>query len=93
MRESGTSIANIIDSIFNHLYLVILNNPPSNAKYIGGVGTENSISRGREHNPCAQFIILSRKLLDIPEDYAIIFCAVMGYAEYGYLAPIRKNNE
>ena len=32
-----------------------------------------------------------RKLLDIPEDYAIIFCAVMGYAEYGYLAPIRKN--
>ena len=34
-----------------------------------------------------------RKLLDIPEDYAIIFCAVMGYAEYGYLAPIRKNNE
>ena len=34
-----------------------------------------------------------RKLLHIPEDYAIIFCAVMGYAEYGYLAPIRKNNE
>lgn len=31
-----------------------------------------------------------RKLLNIPEDYAIIFCAVMGYAEYGYMAPLRK---
>ena len=32
-----------------------------------------------------------RKLLNIPKDYSIIFCAVMGYAEYGYLAPSRKN--
>ena len=31
-----------------------------------------------------------RKLLHIPNDYAIIFCAVMGYAEYGYIAPSRK---
>lgn len=34
-----------------------------------------------------------RKLLNISKDYAIIFCAVMGYAEYGYLAPSRKNIE
>ena len=32
-----------------------------------------------------------RKLLNIPEDYTIIFCAVMGYAEYGYIKPARKN--
>lgn len=46
---------------------IILNNPPTNANYIGGVGTVNSISRGREHNPCAQFIILSKRVLDIPD--------------------------
>lgn len=32
-----------------------------------------------------------RKLLGIPADYSIIFCAVMGYAESNYLAPCRKN--
>ena len=31
-----------------------------------------------------------KKLLDIPNDQAIIFCAVMGYAAYGYLTPQRK---
>lgn len=46
---------------------IILNNPPTNANYIGGVGTVNSISRGREHNPCVQFIILSKRVLDIPD--------------------------
>lgn len=46
---------------------IVLNNPPTKAKYIGGVGTVNSISRGREHNPCIQFIILSKNLLDMPD--------------------------
>ena len=32
-----------------------------------------------------------RKLLDIPSDYSIIFCAVMGYPEYGYVTPHRKS--
>lgn len=32
-----------------------------------------------------------RNLLDIPSDYSIIFCAVMGYPEYGYVTPERKN--
>ena len=32
-----------------------------------------------------------RKLLDIPNDYSIIFCAVMGYPEYGYITPSRKD--
>lgn len=32
-----------------------------------------------------------RKLLGISADYSIIFCAVMGYAESGYLTPSRKN--
>ncbi len=46
---------------------IILNNPPTKSNYIGGVGTVNSIARGREHNPCIQFIIISKKLLDIPD--------------------------
>lgn len=47
--------------------LIILNNPPSKNDYIGGVGTVNSVARGREHNPCVQFIILSKKLIDKPD--------------------------
>lgn len=43
---------------------IILNNPQSNTIYIGGVGTVNSVARGREHNPCVEFIIISKKLLD-----------------------------
>lgn len=47
--------------------LVILNNPPTKQVYIGGVGTVNSIARGREHNPCIQFAIVSKKLIDVPD--------------------------
>lgn len=32
-----------------------------------------------------------RTLLNIPQDYTIVFCAVMGYPEYGYVTPERKN--
>lgn len=46
---------------------IILNNPPTKSNYMGGVGTANSIARGREHNPCVQFIILSKKLIDVPD--------------------------
>lgn len=46
---------------------IILNNPPTQQNYIGGVGTVNSIARGREHNPCIQFIIISKKLIDVPD--------------------------
>ncbi len=45
----------------------IFNNPPSNLQYIGGVGTVNTMSRGREHNPCVQFVIMSKKLIDRPD--------------------------
>ncbi len=47
--------------------LIILNNPPSNNKYIGGLGTCNSVARGREQMPCIQFIILSRSALRMPD--------------------------
>ncbi len=47
--------------------IIILNNPPSNKTYVGGLGTSNSVSRGREHMPCIQFIILSRSILKIPD--------------------------
>ena len=46
---------------------MIYNNPPSVSKYIGGVGTVNTIARGREHNPCVQFVILSKYLIDKPD--------------------------
>ena len=62
-------------SIFLDLYnkfngdqcYMIFNNPPSTANYIGGVGTVNTIARGREHNPCVQFVIISKKIIDKPD--------------------------
>lgn len=39
---------------------IILNNPPSRKNYVGGLGTVNSIARGREPAPVIQYIILSR---------------------------------
>lgn len=65
---------------------IILNNPPSQQNYIGGVGTVNSIARGREHNPCIQFIIVSKKLIDVPDGelYDLLkfddFCINMDFA-------------
>ena len=46
---------------------MIFNNPPSASNYVGGVGTVNTIARGREHNPCVQFIIISKYLIDKPD--------------------------
>ena len=51
----------------NDQSLIILNNPPSNKLYVGGLGTANSVSRGREHMPCVQFILISRNILKIPD--------------------------
>lgn len=50
----------------DHAFL-IFNNPQSNANYIGGIGTVNTVARGREHNPCVEFIIMSKRLLDKPD--------------------------
>lgn len=46
---------------------MIFNNPPSNLQYIGGVGTVNSVARGREHNPCVEFVIMSKKIINKPD--------------------------
>ena len=46
---------------------IILNNPPSSKKYRGGLGTVNSISRGREHVPCVQYILMSNVSLKVPD--------------------------
>lgn len=46
---------------------MIFNNPPSKSNYIGGIGTVNTVARGREHNPCVQFLILSKRLIDKPD--------------------------
>lgn len=66
VETSSTQIFIFLKS-FNDQSLIILNNPPSNKNYIGGLGTVNSVSRGREHMPCIQFLLLSRKVLDLPE--------------------------
>lgn len=65
-ETSSTQIFIFLKS-FNDSCLVILNNPPSNKNYIGGLGTVNSVSRGREHMPCIQFVLMSRKPLNLPE--------------------------
>lgn len=46
---------------------LVFHNPPSKLEYLGGVGTVNSIARGREHNPCIQFMIMSKKIIDVPD--------------------------
>lgn len=51
----------------NDKCMIILNNPPSVNKYIGGLGTVNSISRGREHVPCVQYILFSSAIFSIPD--------------------------
>ena len=69
------SIQTTDQSIFLDMYnkvnsdqcYIILNNPPSKAEYLGGVGTVNTVARGREHNPCVEFIILSKRLIDKPD--------------------------
>ena len=58
---------NLVSHVDNEHCLMILNNPPSNNKYIGGLGTVNSVARGREQMPCIQFIILSRSPLRMPD--------------------------
>lgn len=66
-----TSMQNIFIDLHNKFNKdkthMIFNNPPSVNEYCGGVGTINTVSRGREHNPCVQFIILSKKLIDKPD--------------------------
>ena len=54
-------------SVYNDKTLIVINNPPTTKKYVGGIGTVNSVSRGREQMPCIQFIILSRYILNIPD--------------------------
>jgi len=46
---------------------ILLNNPPSKSEYIGGIGTVNSVSKGREHNPCVQYVIVSKKVIEKPD--------------------------
>ena len=51
----------------NDRSLTILNNPPSVKEYIGGIGTINSVSRGREHMPCIQHVLITRNILPMPD--------------------------
>lgn len=58
---------------------IIFNNPPASGNYIGGLGTVNTVARGREHNPCVQFLIMSRKLID-KVDGEIYNCLQLDYS-------------
>ena len=65
-ETSSTQIFIFLKS-FNDSALLIFNNPPSNKQYIGGLGTANSVARGREHMPCIQYILLARNPINLPE--------------------------
>lgn len=77
--ENNQNYSGVLDMSFSQFFislksvnyddrsLMIFNNPPSSKEYIGGMGTVNSISRGREHMPCVQYVLLARDILNIPE--------------------------
>ena len=46
---------------------IIFKNPPSKSEYMGGIATINSISRGREHNPCIQYFLICKKFISKPD--------------------------
>lgn len=58
---------NITNTKQNDKGLIILNNPPTDKSYIGGLGTINSVSRARELMPCVQFVIISKYILNKSE--------------------------
>lgn len=55
------------DEIGDNAYIILNNPQTAKTEYQGGMGTVNSVARGREHNPCVQLIIISKKVLDLPE--------------------------
>lgn len=55
-------------SEFRDKCLMIFQNPDSSKEYLGGIGTVNSVSRGHESMPCAQFIMLTRRTLTCDEN-------------------------
>lgn len=67
----------------------IFNNPPSKSEYIGGLGTINSVSRGREHNPCVQYAIISKKLINRP-DGEIYNSLSLGYTDVNFNTPVQE---
>lgn len=52
---------------YNDRVLIILNNPPTEKSYVGGIGTVNSVARGREPSPVIQYIILSKYFVETPD--------------------------
>ena len=88
-----TNLDNLFLSLYNsnkddEVYF-IFNNPPSVEKYIGGLGTINSVSRGREHNPCVQFAIMSRKVINRP-DGEIYNSLSLGFTNVDFDTPVSE---
>lgn len=57
-----------LSSEFRDKCLMIFQNPDSTKPYLGGIGTVNSVSRGHESMPCAQFILMTRNTLTCDEN-------------------------
>ena len=55
-------------SEFRDKCLMIFQNPDSTKQYLGGIGTVNSVSRGHESMPCAQFVLMTRNTLTCDEN-------------------------
>ncbi|MBO6260605.1 MAG: hypothetical protein J6N47_07245 [Lachnospiraceae bacterium] len=61
---------------------IILHRPNSRKpKYIGGIGTVNSVSRGRQHMPTVQFVGFSRYALNMSEE-DIYHTMLLNYPNY-----------
>jgi len=58
------------------------NNPPSKVAYLGGIGAANSISRGREQNPCIQLVLIARDIIE-KTDGEIYHYLNLGIADIG----------
>ena len=62
--------------------LFILRYVPTNKeKYIGGIGTVNSVSKGRERTPVIQFMGISRSPLSLSEE-EIHRCLLLNYSNF-----------
>lgn len=59
---------NMSDKSKDKMLAIFHRNPSDKNKYTGGIGTSNSVSKGRESMPVIQFIGLSRRELNLSEE-------------------------
>ena len=68
LESSNTQVfIDLKSHYYNDKVLIILNNPPTEKAYVGGIGTVNSVARGREPSPVIQYLILSKYFVEMPD--------------------------